>query len=67
MKSHRRFSKASGSTKQLVARIVAGGGRSVRRQFVATERTHRLARINKNWGQPMTETLRQYAETWRAA
>jgi hypothetical protein len=50
MKSHKRFSTASGSTKRLVEKIVAGGGRSVRRQFVDAERTHRLARINKNWG-----------------
>lgn len=50
MKSFLRRTYASGSTKRKVDQIVRQGGRSVRRQFVAADRTHRLARINKNWG-----------------
>lgn len=38
MKSPLRWSKASGSTKRRVEKIVAQGSRTVRRQFVAVER-----------------------------
>ena len=38
MKSHLRWSKASGSTKRLVENIVRRGGRSARRKFRAVDR-----------------------------
>lgn len=38
MKSHLRFSKANGSTRRLVEKIVARGERALRRQFVAAKR-----------------------------
>jgi hypothetical protein len=38
MKSHLRFSKASGSTKRKIEMILRRGNRAVRRQFVAARR-----------------------------
>jgi hypothetical protein len=38
MKSHMRFSKASGSDRRKVETIVRRGGRAARRQFVAARR-----------------------------